>query len=92
MNPQSITYDHKGGVFSQMPFYVFHRGPEGGIYQWEVARSDGAIVCGCTSEEAADEIVEALAHQACINDAMRLAGVAMSRWFDEAIIEQVGAA
>jgi hypothetical protein len=43
-----------------LPFFVFHRGPEGGIYQWEVARSDGAIVCGCTSEEAADEIVEAL--------------------------------
>lgn len=92
MNPQAIAYDHKGGVFSQMPFYVFHRGPEGGIYQWEVARSDGAIVCGCTSEEAADEIVEALAHQARINDAMRQAGVAMSRRFDEAIIEQVGAA
>ena len=76
MNPQSITYDHKGGVFSQMPFYVFHRGPEGGIYQWEVARSDGAIVCGCTSEEAAEAVVDALkTHKACRD-----------------IIEQVGAA
>jgi hypothetical protein len=64
------------GQATLVPFYVFHRGPEGGVYQWEVARSDGAIVCGCTSEEAAEAIVDALkTHEACRD-----------------IIEQVGAA
>jgi hypothetical protein len=43
-----------------LPFYVFCRGEEGGTYQWEVVRSDGAIVCGCTCEAVADEIAYAL--------------------------------
>lgn len=60
MLPEAIAKDPMTGAFYEQPFYVFFRGTQGGIYPWEVARADGAIVCGCTSEEAAEEIVEAL--------------------------------
>lgn len=58
--PEAVAIDPMTGAFYEQPFYVFRRGEEGGIYQYEVARSDGAIVCGCTSEEVADKIVAAL--------------------------------